>query len=246
MVRFWQVDFFPMEAHTAVIEAHPFWVLTPAKRLAKCGTAVTRAYSQALRTGPPVEAKTSWGRLVFTPDAPPFAPSSIPALGSLGMGEIHEVPPPRLSLLDLPDHDRRRGLLEFLHEHLLGLAAALGWDTRPFEEAREAVLAGGLRYVLRSPLKTSPDRRHRAGVTLEVDGNGDAWLELRVIDGEGHVVHTSPPLMTHESERGFNAVRRTVHWSSRTTVSVDPWPLDEPFGPEGGAKYTADIGGGLS
>jgi hypothetical protein len=241
MVRFWQVDFYPMEAHTAVIEAHPYWVLAPVMRLAKSGTAVTRAYSQALRVGPPVEAKTPWGRFIFTPGAPPFAPSSVPALGSLGMGEIHEVPPPPLSLLDLPDHDRRLGLLEFLHEHLLCLATALGWGTPPFEEARQTVLAGDLRYVLRSPLKASPDRRHRAGVTMEVDGNGDAWLELKVIDRDGLAVHTSPPLMTHESERGFNAVRRTVHWSDRTTVTVDAWPLDDPFGPKEGGRYTADI-----
>ncbi|SFL71519.1 hypothetical protein [Geodermatophilus ruber] len=246
VVRFWQVDFYPMEAHTAVIEAHPRWVLTPVKRLAKCGTAVTRAYSQALRTGPPVEAKTSWGRFVFTPDAPPFAPSRVPALGSLGMGEIHEVQPPPLSLLDAPDYDRRLGLLTFLHEHLLRLAAALDWYTQPFEQARLAVLASDLRYVLRSPMKASPDRRHRAGVTMEVDGNGDAWLELAVLTQAGDVVHTSPPLMTHESERGFNAVRRTIHWSSRTTVTVDAWPLDDPFGPEGGGKYMAEVRGDVS
>jgi hypothetical protein len=246
MIRFWRVDFYPMDAHTALIEAHPSWVFTPVKRLAKCGTAVTRAYGQALRAGPPVEAKTSWGRFIFTPDAPPFAPSSVPALGTLGMGEVHEVPPPPLSLLDLPDHDRRLGLMEFLHGNLLCLAAALGWDTRPFEEARQAVLAGDLRYVLRSPLKASPDRRYRAGVTMEVDGNGDAWLELQVIDRDGLAVHTSPPLMTHESERGFNAVRRTLHWSDRTTVTVDAWALDDLFGPEGGGKYTAGIGGDVS
>lgn len=233
-----------MEAHTAVVEAHPHWVLTPIQRLAKCGTAVTRAYSQALRSGPPAEAKTPWGRFIFTPDAPPFEPGDVPALGSLGMGEIHEIPPPPLSLLDLPDRDRRCALLDFLHERLLRLAAARDWDARPFDEARQTVLAGDLRYVLRSPLKASPDRRHRAGVTMEVDGNGDAWLELTVVDNAGTVVHTSPPLMTHESERGFNAVRRTLRWLDRATVTVDAWPLDEPLGPEGRGQYTVDIRGG--
>ena len=79
---------------------------------------------------------------------------------------------------------------------------------------------------------------------MEVDGNGDAWLELTVIDRVGDVVHTSRPLMTHERERGFNAVRRTLRWLDRATVTVDAWPLDEPFGPEGGGHYTADIRGG--
>jgi hypothetical protein len=73
-------------------------------------------------------------------------------------------------LLDLPDRERRLGLLDFLHDHLLRLAASLNWDPQPFKQARETVIDGDLRYVLRSPLKASPDRRHRAGVTLEVDG----------------------------------------------------------------------------
>lgn len=241
MRRFWQVDFYPMEAHTRIIEAHPRWTFPPVQRLAKCGTVVTRAYSEALRTGPPVEAKTSWGRFIFTPDAPPFAPNEIEATASLGEGEIHEVPPPPLSLLDLPDRERRLGLLDFLHGLLLQLAEVRGWDRQPFDQAHEAVIAGGLRYVLQSPLKASPDRRHQAGVTLEVDGNGDAWLWLRVTNRAGEVVHTSEPLMTHLSTKSFNAARRSLRWSSPTTVSVDAWPLDELFGPEGGSLYTADI-----
>jgi hypothetical protein len=160
------------------------------------------------------------------------------------MGEIHEVPPPPLSLLDLSDRDRRVGLLNFLHERLLRLAAARHWDTYPFEAARQSVLAGDLRYVLRSPLKASPDRRHRAGVKMEVDGNGDAWLELTAIDDAGQVVHTSPPLMTHESERGFNAVRKTLRWLDRTTVAVDAWALNDLFGPERGGEYSVNIRGG--
>jgi hypothetical protein len=229
-----------MEAHTALIEAHPCWDWTPVKRLAKCGSAVTRAYSQALSSGPPVEAKTHWVRLIFTPDAPPFQPGDVPALE----GEIHEVPPPPLSLLGLFDRDRRLGLLEFLHEHLLRLAAVRDWDTRPFEQARQTVVAGDFRYVLRSPLKASPDRRHRAGVTMEVDGNGDPWLALTVVDDARTVVHTSPQLMTHESERGFNAVRRTLRWLDRSTVAVDAWPLKELFGPERGGRYTVDLRAG--
>ena len=241
MRRFWQVDFYPMEAHTAVIEAHPHWTLPSVQRLAKCGTVVTRAYSEALRTGPPAEAKTSWGRFIFTPDARPFAPSKIEATASLGEGEIHEVPPPPLLLLDLPDRERRVGLLQYLHELLLQLAEVRGWDRRPFDKARETVIAGDLRYVLQSPLKASPDRRHQAGVTLEVDGNGDAWLWLRVTTRAGEVVHTSEPLMTHLSTKSFNAVRRSLHWLSPATVSVDAWPLDEPFGPEAGSLYMAGI-----
>src|SRR4051794_24584077 len=134
MPRFWQVDFYPMEAHTAVIEAHRNWTFPPVQRLAKCGTVITRAYSEALRSRAPVEAKTSWGRFIFMPDARPFAASEPAATASLGEGEIHEVPSPPLSLLDLPDQERRVGLLDCLHELLVQLAEVRGWDRQPFDQ----------------------------------------------------------------------------------------------------------------
>lgn len=241
MVRFWSVDFWEMEAHTAVIEATPRWRFTPEKRLAKCGTVVCRAYSQTLRAGPPVEAKTSWGRFIFVPDAPPAAFGDVAATASLGMGEVHEVPPPPLSLLELPDRDRRLALLDFLHQHLLQLAAARGWEQEPFELARQAVVDADLEYVLQSPPKASPDRRHTADVRLEVDGVGDSWLTLRVRDRDGAIVHMSPPLMTQLSSQSFNAVRRSLRWANASRVTVDSWPLDEPFGPTESSAYTASI-----
>jgi hypothetical protein len=185
------------------------------------------AYSQALRSGQPVEAKTSWGRFVLTDGARPFDPHDEPATASLGEGEVHEVPPPPLALLDLPDEERRRALLHFLHKHLLILARKRQWPTGPFDAAHAAVLDGGIRFQLASAPKSSPDRRHRVSVDMEIDGAGDAWLHLTVVDRDGDVVHTSPPLMTDVSVRNFNAVKRNLRWADATTVVVDTWPLDE-------------------
>ena len=85
MRRFWQVDFHPLEPPTQVLMRTAQFAarFEGLERLTKCGTLVTMAYSQALRSGEPVEAKTSWGRFMLREDARPFDPHDEPATASL-------------------------------------------------------------------------------------------------------------------------------------------------------------------
>lgn len=216
------MDFHPHEAPTAWLVAEG--LLTPLIRLKQCGNVVTRAYSQRLRSGPPIEAKTSWGRFIFSPEARPFAPSGYAMSASDGMAEIHEVPPPPLGWLDLPDLERREALLGFLHEHLLTLGTSLHWELEPLHLAHESLLSDGIEYSLTTPAKSSPDRRHAAFAHMHCDGAGDYWLRLVVTDRAGQLVAQSPPLDAGGGLRSFNAAKKTLRWLDKGTVTVTAWP----------------------
>lgn len=221
--RFWQVDFHPYERTTEQMAEKG--LLTPLNRLVHCGNVVTRAYSQRLRSGPPLEALTSWGRFVLREHAQPFAPKPDRGFSAnLGMGEVWTVPPPPLEWLDLPDTDRRRALLGFLHDHLVTLAKARQWDQEPLQLAYDGLLRDGIEYGLSTPAKSSPDRRHTAVARMHCDGEGDYWLRLVARDKEGSVVAESPLLVTGGETRDFNDAKRTLRWLDKSTVTVTPWP----------------------
>jgi hypothetical protein len=228
MTRFWQVEYHHFTVPTALLADSPRW--TGVERLAKCGAVVGKAYSEALRVGDIVEARTSWARFVLRPTVTAFDPGTEPMTADLGMGEVHEVPPPPLAWLQLPDQERRRHALEHLHGLLLELGAARGWPLEPFEAARARVLAGGIAFSVTSTPKSSPDRRHRAQLSMELDGEGDAWMTLAVIDRDGDGNQVFGPFPTSESVRNFNAAKRTLKWLSAEEVSVTPWPVEPPSG----------------
>lgn len=216
------MEFHHSEWPTARLEGDGRW--TAAGRLAKCSAAVSKAFSEALRDGPPVEAKTSWGRFIFDEAVTSFRPGDVPA----SMGEVHYVPPPPSDWLGLPDLSRRSELLDLLHGLLLQLAEARSWPQAPFEAAKQRVLAQGLAFSLVSPAKSSPDRRHKAHLDMHIDGDGEAWLQLVVLDREAQEVAKSELAPTAESIRNFNAATKTLKWLTASSVTVAPWPVDPP------------------
>lgn len=226
MTRFWHVEYHHLEWPTALLMESPQF--SDVERLAKCGAVIGKAYSQALRAGDAVEAKTSWARFVFNPSMSTFEPGSEPMASDLGLGEVHEVPPPPTAWLQLPDRERRRNFLEHLHGLLSQLGVTRGWPEGPFEAARDRVLSEGIAFSLTATPKSSPDRRHRAQLTMELDGWGDAWLRLVVTDRSGGLRQEFGPLPTGESVRNFNAAKRSLKWLSTEQVSVTPWPIDPP------------------
>jgi hypothetical protein len=223
VVKFRHIEFEHPLLPTAHLEQSRDYAFPPAHRLAKCGTVVSALYSRELAQTD-LEAKTSWGRFILREDGQPFEPGSSPALGDLGMGEVHEVPAP-MHLLDLPDDQRRRDMLEFLHEHMLILATARGWQKAPLEAAHLGVVQNRYEYSLTAAPKSSPDRRHKATLTLTIDGQGDAWLQVVFSDKAGNIVHRSSPIPTDESQRNFNAAKRAMRWLDDRTVKVEPWPI---------------------
>ncbi|XVU29599.1 hypothetical protein ACQPZJ_21730 [Actinoplanes sp. CA-054009] len=211
--------------------------LKDAARFAKCATVITELFSEHLADGPPLVAKTNWVR--FLPadmDGPAFF-SDVPATAALGLGEVHEVPYDRKAL-DLPDHERRLALLDWLREHMLALAAALQWDTTPIEEAYQACLRDGCRYERAGAAKASPGRRWRAHVEYEIDGNGDAWSWVVVTDRAGLTRQVSERWDATPGVRAARRVVRSVRWDG-DTVTWTPW-TDDVAPPEigGTARFT--------
>lgn len=198
--------------------------LSPANRFAKVATVVTKLYSEHLDTGKPLLARTSWVRFIPTdlPGPAPFSP--IPADGSLGLGEVHEVPFDA-TVPDLPDHERRTAVLDWLHANMLGLAKALNWDEQPLTDAFEA--CRGERCVLRKRgrAKTSPDRRHKTYAEFDIDGEGDAWSWVVVTDPAGGVLATSDRRDTPPTLTAARTALKSVRWDGGA-VTWTPWTDD--------------------
>jgi hypothetical protein len=238
MPSFRTIDFWHKEWPTRLLwaaHAKDPQTFTPVDRLAKCGTAVAMAYSAALRAGTPIPAKAWWGRWCLVEGLQPWVPPGEPD----EFGEVHQVPAP-MELLDLPDLARRRGLLEFLHEHLILLGQSQGWDLEPLVAARQAVLDQDLSFRLVSPTKSSPDRRHRAWLEWEIDGDGDGSITLHVTDRLGEGRASTEPLDASESIKNWNAAKKSLTWDGSARVVALPWARETP-GPTLGADRDREL-----
>lgn len=223
MKRFWRVDFWPKEWPSDDPR------LTQKNRLSKCGTVISKAYSEALRTGAPVPARSTWGRFVLNSKLNAFQPGDV----IFDDGEVHSIPGLPLELLDAPDMVRRAAFLDLLHDSCLMLAQARSWPSEPFISAREKVIDEGLRFHRISPSKVNRSRKLEAHLDFEIDGWGDAWTKVVVVERARDVeIHSSPPLYSHASVKAWNAIRRTLRWTGSTEISFDHWPGEEPFGPK--------------
>lgn len=213
------IDLWSPDAPTAFLEEQSDG-LGDVDRLRAAGKASWRSYSQALRDGPPISARASWARLIFDEGTTSFDPGDVAETDG---GEVHRVPAP-LELLGLPDLQRRTALLEVIHGHALTLARRRRWDDGPLHWAYRAALATGVSWGRSSRPKSSPDRRHRATASMEVDGAGDGWMVLTVTDRDGRVIVQSEPCSTDVSVRTFNAAARTLRWQGPATVTMQAWP----------------------
>ncbi|XVV08704.1 hypothetical protein ACQP2X_28085 [Actinoplanes sp. CA-131856] len=212
--------------------------LSDADRYAKCATVITELFSDHLDRGVPLVAKTNWIRFLPTDMDEPAFFTGMPATASLGLGEVHDVPYDR-RVLDLPDGERRLAILDWLREHMLALAATLGWDTVPIEEAYRACRRDDCRYLRVGAAKASPDRRRKAHVEYEIDGDGDAWSWVVVTDRAGLTRQVGERWDATPGVLASRRVPRSVRWDG-DTVTWTPWTDDvAPPGIGGRARFKA-------
>jgi hypothetical protein len=200
-----------------------------ADRFAKYGAVVTELYSRHLSQGEPVPAQTWWVRLVPTHGVSTANFGDEAFSITEGLGEVHEVPFDA-TIVDLPDMERRRAVLDFLQGNLLALAARRGWPSRPLHDAYEACLTDGLSLDLIGKSKWSPDRRLRALMHFTLDGNGDGWSVVEFLDRGGEVVDRSKAFDSNWETRGFARVEKSLRWQSPASVAFVPW-WDVGLGP---------------
>jgi len=149
------------------VDVYPFGD-TPLIRefTAGCAT-VAELYSLSLaRTPEPIKATVSWTRILVDPRVRPGAPSRIteePPDG-FGLGDgLRCSADPAIPTADATQ--RPTMYLHWLHERMVELAQARGWDQTVLDRAFTECMTADLRLVQTSKPKLSPDRRHRACVT---------------------------------------------------------------------------------
>ena len=118
------------------------------------------------------------------------------------------------------DHERKVIVLDALHQGVLRVAAAEGWPTAPFEEARKAVIA--LDYVNEwtwPKPRSSPDRKWRAYLQCQHETDAfNAWLV--VVNKAGDVVAKVLAISTLPSEFSFVSKLGSVRWVDSTHVAL--------------------------
>jgi hypothetical protein len=190
-------------------------------RFAKYATVVTELYSVHLEAGPPLPAKTSWARFAPTNLRGPRRFSGIAMAQDLGLGEVHQVPYDP-DILGLADEQRRFAILDWLQDNLLALAASLGWLTDPLDIAYEACRHDGCRFQRATQPRSSRNRRYRAHIEYEIDGNGDAWSWATITSTDGRRIVSSD---RHDSYPGYRSLRRasqSLRWQD-DGVTWTPW-----------------------
>lgn len=186
--------------------------------MVKCGTVVSKAYSAALSKGDPVTARASWCRFILKPGLREFDPTDV--VMSDGLGEVHDVPcKPTNEVFAMSDFERREFFLELLHSNALILARRRGWTTAPLEAARSEVIADDLRFR-RSIAKFNPGRKLKARLDYEIDGNGDASLQVTVEDRAGVDIYQSSQMYAEDTVAAWNASKRTLHWVTQDEIVV--------------------------
>lgn len=130
---------------------------------------------------------------------------------------------PDHAVLALPPETRPRGYLGWLHRVMTELAERRGWSDEPLDFAREYCLEAQRRAHFESVPRSSPDRRHKAVLSLHIDHEGFRTLTLEVRDKRGEVVAS-----TIEQRRplffdfyDWRALRTRVRWLANDLVVVN-------------------------
>lgn len=204
---------------------------------AQCSPVYT-LFTHALHAGErKILATASWTRLFLTVDPPTIEPEIRPTYRSLGPCFVADAREPAdnfgfsdggevqidIELLAVPPDERGERYLDWLQDLLLRLARARGWDERPLLDARRYCLDREVRARFDGARRRSPDRRHTASLTLEIDPDGRRHLTITATDRAGEVVGTETTTLApfacgfHE----WRAVQRRLRWTSPTTVEFD-------------------------
>lgn len=189
---------------------------------ARC-SGVSELYSDALASGPPLRAWSSWARIVVDGTGRPEAPVEFtprPTGRDGDMEAIHVQVPHEI--LSAPRSTWAELQLNWLHDLLSQVAALRGYDQAILDRARAQCIDRGIEMRAVSRTKRSPDRRHGAQLTFEIDPDGVRIVGLEIEDREGLVVGASTFTMgaPRYTLRDFRALARDWRWTSATRVQA--------------------------
>jgi hypothetical protein len=151
---------------------------------AGCRT-MAELYSLTLaRAKEPIKATVSWARIFLDRRVQPGAPSLIPdePPDGYGFSDGMRCAP---AILEVEASLRPLRYLKWLHERMLELARARQWDETVLHQAFQDCVDAELTLVLTSKPRSSPDRRHRATITLRMDAEGTGSIMLTIADRVG-------------------------------------------------------------
>lgn len=185
--------------------------------------AMCELYTIALAAGEPIKATTSWTR-IFVGDLDNFNTGFGPEPpDNFGFGEDVKALADN-SILAAPANKWPELYLEWIYQQLLRLARTRGWDEGPLRDARAWCIDAGLRLHLSGKPRSSPDRRHRAVLDLDVDisEGGRRVFTLTVQDRAKQIcASTSLTSTGKHSVRTFKELVRQLNWASAHQVSTD-------------------------
>lgn len=129
----------------------------------------------------------------------------------------------------LPTDQQRRRSVRLVHQGVMALARARGWD--PILLAR-AVQRTEDRFALpvgRCPCKSAPDRRHRARAVAGIADDGFGRVHLEVAAPAGELTARSEDFLASGDGQDLVGMGKTVYWDSPTrvvmTAIMDPLGL---------------------
>ncbi len=125
---------------------------------------------------------------------------------------------------------RASALLDVVHQVVLRLAEARGWDVAALERCRQHALDAGLEYQWSSAPKASPDRRlqARAVFRLPPDGYGRVRLEVSRRE-DGALVATSDEALAFCTSPGFRRAAASLRWRGSALVEMVPYDWGRAF-----------------
>lgn len=184
-----------------------------------------------------IGATASWSRIFLTADPPTLEPEFRSAYRYLGPDLMVLIDEPADSfgfsdggwaqidptLLDLPRTERASGYLEWLHGIMVRLARFRGWDEEPLQQAHRFCLERGLTATFESPRRQSPDRQHKAILTLNIDPDGIRHLTITVQDRAGSVVASKEGLLRPFlcDFYSWRTLRSRFRWTSASSLATE-------------------------
>lgn len=127
------------------------------------------------------------------------------------------------SILAAQPADRAELYLNWLTAVMTRAAEFRGWERQPLLNARQYCVDRELKARFESPHKQSPDRRHKAVLSLEIDHDGWRHLTLRISDRSSRIVALSaqrfPPFFLNSHD--WRRIRNQIRWVSADVVQAD-------------------------
>jgi hypothetical protein len=128
----------------------------------------------------------------------------------------------------LPTDQQRRLGLRIVHQGVMELAQARGWDPVLLARAVRQVEDRDLRYRWEGPWKLAPDRRHRARAVAGIADDGFGRVHLEVATRAGEVVTRGEDVLASCDGDDLVWTCKKVRWDGSARVIMTA--IMDPFG----------------